>query len=595
MSQKNYAVILAGGTGTRMGIDLPKQFLTIEKLPIIVRTINIFQNHSSIDGIIVVIHPDYIERIKQYKKDYKLDKIMSIVAGGETRQLSSYNALKALNYEDDDILIFHDAVRPFLSEEIINNCIDETIITGATDVCVKTTDTIVLSDDQGFIKEMPDRTNLRNGQTPQGFRYGIIREAHEESRRLNFTQTTDDVRLVLNKGNQVKIVEGSYENIKITNAEDIILSEAIAKNLRKVKVYKKKKIQLIEPGLFKEINESVELIGDGIVAVKPTMASICQADLRYYLGKRKPEALKKKLPMSLLHEGIGIVVDSNSNPNLSNGDRIIIIPNVPGCVYDPETYNSFARECSFCGTNFIYENHCKYVRFLSSGYDGLAQNLLFHYAKCVLKIPDSVSDESATMSELITVAYNAVKRIDMKRNSHIMIFGDGPIGYATAIVIRKIFNFPKEQVHVVGIDNLSNFDYTMISSFNDLNQNNITAPDYIFECVGGAASPSVINKAIEIINPAGKVVLMGVSEEYVPINTRDVLEKGLTFIGSSRSSRFDYIEVLPHLSNPEVERLIQNLIIPQIFNIKDSGDLKRAFDYTAEKNEWGKVLLKLDF
>lgn len=227
--QHVYAIVLAGGTGSRMGFGFPKQFIEIDKLPIIIRTIKAFHKHTMINGIVVVIHPDYIEWIEQYKKEYGLDKIVAVIPGGETRQMSSYNALWAYNFTADDILLFHDAARPFINGEIISICINETIVNGATGVCVRTTDTIIEGDEQGFIKKMPDRKMLWNAQTPQGFRYSIIREAHEAARQRGFTQSTDDVRLVLDNGWRVKIVSGSYDNIKITNSEDIIISEAIAR------------------------------------------------------------------------------------------------------------------------------------------------------------------------------------------------------------------------------------------------------------------------------------------------------------------------------------------------------------------------------
>ena len=233
MLQKNYAIILAGGTGLRMGVDIPKQFLTIDKLPIIVRTLNVFQNHNKIDGIIVVVYPEYIDRVKQYVNEYSLTKILNIVAGGKTRQISSYNGLHAWDFKNDDIIIFHDAVRPFLTNEIIDNCISEVLKNGAVGVYVKTTDTIVESSNKNTILSIPNRANLRNAQTPQAFTYKLILDAHENTKKNNFTQATDDVQLVHNLGHPVKIVEGSYENIKITNIEDITLSEAIAQKYKK--------------------------------------------------------------------------------------------------------------------------------------------------------------------------------------------------------------------------------------------------------------------------------------------------------------------------------------------------------------------------
>ncbi|MDY6969247.1 MAG: 2-C-methyl-D-erythritol 4-phosphate cytidylyltransferase [Spirochaetota bacterium] len=589
---RTFAIILAGGTGTRMGIGIPKQFLSLAGKPVIVHTIQSFQKHPKIDNILVVIHPDYIDKINSYKQEYSLSKIKGIIPGGKTRQDSSYNAITGYDFLDDDILLFHDAVRPFIDNDIIGRSIEGTLAYGAIDVCVSTTDTIVQSNSNDIIESIPDRSVLRNGQTPQGFRYDIIKKAHDEARLQKFTSTTDDVRLVLNIGHPVKTVRGSFENMKITNANDMILSDAIALSKKKIKVFNVIKYSLTEPGVFSKIIEDKELISKDTIAVRPTKTSICQADLRYFLGKRKPEILALKLPMALLHEGIGVVEHSNDNSLLNDGDRVIIIPNIPGCVYEPETYNTLTPPCSFCGADYIYENHCKYVRFLSSGCDGLSQSHIFHPVKCLMKIDDDIPDDIAVMSELLTVAYNAVKRINLKRKSDIVIFGDGPVGYMTAIIIHKIFNFAKSQINLIGMDNLDRFNFVTTYSFNQIDSLSLT-PDYIFECVGGDASEQVINKSIELINPAGKIILMGVSENNIPIDTRDILEKGITMIGSSRSSRYDYVDIYNSLRDPEIQQLIREIIIDKKFIIKSTDDLKDAFNYTAKKKEWGKVLLEM--
>ncbi len=229
---KNYAVILAGGTGTRMGSVTPKQFLKIKNKPVIAYTIGAFQRHPMIDGIVVVVHADYTEQIERLKKKHDFNKIVEILPGGETRQGSSYNAVTVFDFRDDDILLFNDAVRPFVTGEIIEACITETAEHGAAGVCVKATDTIVEAAPENFIENMPERETLRNEQTPQCFKYSVIREAHEKAREKNFSNATDDIRLVLDIGHRVKIVEGSYDNIKITTAGDLALAEAIVKKRR---------------------------------------------------------------------------------------------------------------------------------------------------------------------------------------------------------------------------------------------------------------------------------------------------------------------------------------------------------------------------
>jgi 2-C-methyl-D-erythritol 4-phosphate cytidylyltransferase len=231
MMPLRFAIILAGGSGTRMGIGIPKQFLMVAGKPIIVHTLETFQNHDAIDHIIIVSHSDHIEQTGRLVAEHRITKVDKIIAGGDTRQQSSFNALHSRSFGDDDILIFHDAVRPFISKEIIDECVRETEAHGAAAVCVPTTDTIVQSDADGFVASMPERSVLRNAQTPQAFAYCVIRNAHEKAIKSSFTRATDDVRLVVNAGHKVKIVMGSYANIKITNMNDMILAETIAKHL----------------------------------------------------------------------------------------------------------------------------------------------------------------------------------------------------------------------------------------------------------------------------------------------------------------------------------------------------------------------------
>jgi 2-C-methyl-D-erythritol 4-phosphate cytidylyltransferase len=228
MMPSRFAIILAGGSGTRMGIEIPKQFLLVASKPVIVHTLETFQTNNAIDHIIIVSHPDHIDQTGRLVAEYRITKVDKIIAGGETRQRSSYNALCSRTFGDDDILIFHDAVRPFISKEIIDECIRETESHGAAAVCVPTTDTIVQSDVHGFVAGLPDRNVLHNAQTPQAFTYRVIRDAHEKAIRSSFTHATDDVRLAVNAGHKVKIVMGSYENIKITNMNDMIIAETIA-------------------------------------------------------------------------------------------------------------------------------------------------------------------------------------------------------------------------------------------------------------------------------------------------------------------------------------------------------------------------------
>lgn len=223
-----YIVILAGGHGTRAGSEIPKQFLYVNGKPVIIHTLNKFTRmHSQIKGIIIAVPEEYTEYTNKLIKEFAIQKVIKIIKGGETRQGSSYNALTCMNFNDNDILIFHDAARPFVDPEAIDICIKEAGHNGSAGVYIKATDTIALIENN-FVKQIPDRNKLYYTQTPQAFQYKIIKKAHELALSKGIHDPTDDVQLVLDAGYKVKMVEGSSRNIKITNAFDLELAEFIA-------------------------------------------------------------------------------------------------------------------------------------------------------------------------------------------------------------------------------------------------------------------------------------------------------------------------------------------------------------------------------
>ena len=222
---KNYAIILASGSGSRYGSELPKQFLKIAGKTILEHTIEIFENISEIDGICVVITPEYryVAENIILKNSYK--KIISLLNGGETRKDSSYIGIRSIDDEDANVII-HDCARPFLSKRTIKDCIEALKKYDAIDVAIPTTDTIIEVDEKNIIKNIPVRANLRRGQTPQCFKLPIIKKAHELSK--NDTNFTDDCGLII-KYNlcDVFVVQGDIENIKITYPSDIYMADRL--------------------------------------------------------------------------------------------------------------------------------------------------------------------------------------------------------------------------------------------------------------------------------------------------------------------------------------------------------------------------------
>mgnify|MGYP005843137013 CR=1 FL=1 len=223
---KVYAVILGAGAGRRMGGTLPKQFMLLGGKPIIAHTLEAFQSHKKVNHILIVTHEDYISKTREIISKYKITKALNIIAGGEHRYDSSYIAIKHLKCADDDIVIIQDAVRPFVTKTIIDDCINLTKEHGASEVAVKCTDTISEIED-GFVSKIMRREKLYNVQTPQCFKYRIILDAHEQAKKECYRDATDDVSLVLRTGYKVRIVEGEYDNIKITTPLDMKIAENI--------------------------------------------------------------------------------------------------------------------------------------------------------------------------------------------------------------------------------------------------------------------------------------------------------------------------------------------------------------------------------
>lgn len=223
---KNYAIILASGSGKRFNNDLPKQFAKIDNKTILEYSIEAFENNKLIDGIILVIHPQYNDLAYKIIKNNGYKKVLKVIDGGEERKDSSYIGVNSVDETEANVLI-HDCARPFVSQDIIKRCVEALKENSAVAVAIPTSDTIIKVHDN-IIAEVPQRSSLMRIQTPQCFRLSLIKKAHELSKNDN--NFTDDCGLVL-KYNlaQIHIVEGSVQNIKITTPEDIDFANFILK------------------------------------------------------------------------------------------------------------------------------------------------------------------------------------------------------------------------------------------------------------------------------------------------------------------------------------------------------------------------------
>lgn len=329
--------------------------------------------------------------------------------------------------------------------------------------------------------------------------------------------------------------------------------------------------RLKSPKFFEESIDEIEL--DGVV-VRPTHLSICQADQRYYQGSRPAEILEEKLPMALIHEGIGEVV-FDSEGNFNAGDKVVMIPNTP------------------CGDDVCRANYSYKSRFRGSGFDGFTSDLIKLDSDRVVKIPDDFNLNVSAFIELITVAYQGIDRfnqIAITPKDKLGVWGDGNLGFITSLLLKE--KFPNSEVLVFGkhLENLNLFTFAD-GIYKIHNVPNDVAVDHAFECVGSSASQTAIDQIIDIINPQGTINLFGVSEYPIPINTRMILEKGLTIQGNSRSDRQDFIGVIETLKeNPKLFEYLEKLIT-SICEINSLDDLKEAFD-RDHISKFGKTILK---
>ena len=227
MKEKITAIVLAAGQGKRMHSKVQKQFLEIQDHPVLYYSLRCFQDSLLIDDIILVTGNDMISYCKnEIVGRYSFTKVSIVIAGGKERYDSVYAGLRAC--ENCDYVFIHDGARPFLTDDMIIRGKEAVLAYGACVTGMPSKDTIKIADENGMVVSTPRRSLVWNIQTPQIFSYTAIREAYEEARQQSMEDITDDAMVMERFGNlKIKLVEGSYENIKITTPEDILVAEKI--------------------------------------------------------------------------------------------------------------------------------------------------------------------------------------------------------------------------------------------------------------------------------------------------------------------------------------------------------------------------------
>lgn len=227
----NIAVIFAGGVGRRMHTkDLPKQFLMVHGKPIIIHTLELFQRHRQIDGIVVACVAEGIDYLEELVFRYRLDKVKKIVPGGETGQMSIYNGLQAAAEvfgRENNIVLIHDGVRPLIDEQTITDNIAAVQAHGSAVTCGAAKETFFLVDDGGTLADVPSRAHSRIAKAPQSFWLDDVLTVQEQAVRDGNTDVIDTCTLMWMYGKPMFIVDGPDKNIKITTPEDFFIFRAL--------------------------------------------------------------------------------------------------------------------------------------------------------------------------------------------------------------------------------------------------------------------------------------------------------------------------------------------------------------------------------
>lgn len=343
-----------------------------------------------------------------------------------------------------------------------------------------------------------------------------------------------------------------------------------------------KGFKIVDKKRFEVYIENVECL-DNEAIVKIETAAICKADLRYYLGLREKRILGLKYPINLLHEAVGVVLKDPSG-KFNPGDKVTLCPNI--------VEENILKLYPKCSDKELGENYCPKAKFASSSIDGFSRNYMSFPIRNLIKIPDDIPNNISVFSELTSVIHAAIRRVDIEKEEKIAIWGDGILGYVLySVLIEKGF----KNIYIIG------HNKEKLASFEDVktyttDEADVTKFDFdmAFECVGGKKSEDALNQIIDKSGVGCKIVLTGVAEENIEINTRKILEKGLSLYGVTRSNVEDFKNSVELFKNETFRKKIQKLVLSEN-RIDTIVDYYRVFEIEADNRELGKNIMNFNF
>ena len=324
--------------------------------------------------------------------------------------------------------------------------------------------------------------------------------------------------------------------------------------------------KITSPEIIEEFIDIVDYDNTKVL-VKVEYMAICRADIRYYLGSRDKLTLDHKYPLAPIHEAVGRVIKDPTH-HFKAGDKVILVPNS----VDKKYLELFENQR--CSNKDLGINYATHSTFRSSSADGFMTTFVALEPELLVKYDDSVPAQIAVFSELLSVAVSALRRIDFSIVKRLAIFGDGILGYITYIVLS--YDHPDVDVTLFGVNDekmkmFKNIKTTKVSEYRG------DKFDTLIEIVGGKYAGEAINSMIDLAAVGADLLLMGVSEDKPPLNTRLILEKGLVLKGATRSTYEDFKHVAELLKNKRVQELLFPMVL-SITNIDSIVDIYKCFD-----------------
>jgi len=356
--------------------------------------------------------------------------------------------------------------------------------------------------------------------------------------------------------------------------------------------------RLTQPFHIEAVEQELKRARPADVLVRPRVTGVCASDLKLYAGTRDRQALSRKLPLALLHEGIAEVVEPGSGTGaIRPGTRVAVVPNIPCYIAHPDRFPSKDDACPACRPGGAGENYCLHHLFLSSNTDGMAQSTFFHPGALVVPVPTDVPDRIAALTEPLTTILAGCEKAPLTAGSHYLILGNGPIGLLVAVCLTGFYAVARDAICMTGHDWENRRSYAgLVGSVLDAEDREGLAAlrgriDVAFECVGGDANAQTLEQAVDCLKPGGTAVLFGPSEKSVLFNTRDMIGKGLSFVGANRSFVRHFRTVLERMRDPEVQRQLAVVLSPAEFAVRTAEDLNRTLYQAWTKRLAGKTIM----